>query len=278
MNASGCEMPNAFYRYTSHRVMVCPQIMNLPEGALFEVLAHELGHAIDPCATSYAYAQVEKGSYRRLNSENEDGGAPGGVLLKNISLDKLPTQNILTCLQSKESMGILLPSKADVLAKLDDAIKKTPDDPYLQSKRDRADKQYDKFKYCSEVSGSGHIQEAFADWVASEALNKKLTNVADSSSRNKIAFESQLFFASLDCDNIKEAARAQMKPLQDGSNVKCVDYEKMYEKQKESSANPEFSHPKTEARVERLMLAKPEMKKALNCSEQSSSIAAKECK
>ncbi len=221
VNTAGCEMPNAFYRYESHRVVVCPQIMNLPDGALFEILSHEIGHSIDPCSTSFGLAQIGKGRYRRIDLDIESENLSSGpVVLKEIPLDKLPTQNVLSCLQAKESLGVLLPSKAELLAKLDDVIKKTPDDLYLQSKRDRTDQKYEKFKYCSDVSGSGHLQEAFADWVASEALNKKLANVADASSRNKLAFESQLFFASLDCENIKNSAREQMKFLKEGSDVK----------------------------------------------------------
>lgn len=54
-----CPGPNAFYRPSDHTFQICPQIMELPTKALEFVIAHELGHSIDPCNLSQNFAQAK---------------------------------------------------------------------------------------------------------------------------------------------------------------------------------------------------------------------------
>lgn len=53
----GCEFANAAYQPFKHTVLMCPQMLNMPESTLFFTLAHEIGHAIGPCNSSYDYSQ-----------------------------------------------------------------------------------------------------------------------------------------------------------------------------------------------------------------------------
>jgi hypothetical protein len=67
MNFSGaCDRPNAIYIQDMHRVYVCPELLNFPEGTLRQILAHELGHVIQkmqnyiPCFKDYPKKQVDE--------------------------------------------------------------------------------------------------------------------------------------------------------------------------------------------------------------------------
>lgn len=76
-----CNRPNAIYMSDKHALFVCPNLMNFPDMTLQKVIAHELGHVIDPCTLSY-----------ELNS------IAGIPYLKN------PLQQTVQCLQSKDSI------------------------------------------------------------------------------------------------------------------------------------------------------------------------------
>jgi hypothetical protein len=77
-----CTRPNAIYMSDKHALFVCPNLMNFPDMTLQKVIAHELGHVIDPCTLSY-----------ELNS------------IAGIPYQKNPLQPTVQCLQSKESMA-----------------------------------------------------------------------------------------------------------------------------------------------------------------------------
>jgi Zn-dependent protease with chaperone function len=61
-----CDRPNAIYIPGMHRVFVCPSLMNYPSLTLQQILAHELGHAIQkmqdyvPCFGGYPKAQRDE--------------------------------------------------------------------------------------------------------------------------------------------------------------------------------------------------------------------------
>jgi hypothetical protein len=76
-----CNRPNAIYMSDKHALFVCPSLMNFPDMTLQKVIAHELGHVIDPCTLSY-----------ELNS------------IAGIPYQKNPLQQTVQCLQSKDSI------------------------------------------------------------------------------------------------------------------------------------------------------------------------------
>ena len=64
-----CPGPNAFYSPSEHRFVLCPQILEMPESSLKAIIAHELGHSIDPCIVSGKLLEVE-GTERPPGFEN----------------------------------------------------------------------------------------------------------------------------------------------------------------------------------------------------------------
>jgi hypothetical protein len=44
--AGACRRPNAIYMKSTHEMLICPSLLNLPAFTLKKVLAHEFGHAI----------------------------------------------------------------------------------------------------------------------------------------------------------------------------------------------------------------------------------------
>lgn len=61
-----CDRPNAIYIPGMHRVYVCPSLLNYPSGTLKQIIAHELGHVIQPlqkyisCFKGYPKKQVDE--------------------------------------------------------------------------------------------------------------------------------------------------------------------------------------------------------------------------
>jgi hypothetical protein len=56
---TGCSNgPNAYYDPMSHSFTLCPSIMNFPASTLQAIVAHELGHAIDPCTCSFHLSEI----------------------------------------------------------------------------------------------------------------------------------------------------------------------------------------------------------------------------
>ncbi|MBS1984327.1 MAG: hypothetical protein JST16_09145 [Bdellovibrionales bacterium] len=58
-NPTCADGPNAFYSLADHSMNLCPQILEQPPAALKSVIAHELGHAIDPCTMSYNFLHLK---------------------------------------------------------------------------------------------------------------------------------------------------------------------------------------------------------------------------
>lgn len=58
-----CNRPNAIYIPTMNKIFVCPSLANFPESTLYQILAHELGHAVQklqkviPCFNEYTKEQ-----------------------------------------------------------------------------------------------------------------------------------------------------------------------------------------------------------------------------
>lgn len=54
-----CPGPNAFYNPGTHSFTLCPQVMQLPDASIKAIIAHELGHSIDPCTITSSLIQVD---------------------------------------------------------------------------------------------------------------------------------------------------------------------------------------------------------------------------
>ena len=58
-NIGACSHPNAFYDPTSHTFTLCPQLLQMPSATIQAIIAHELGHSIDPCTATYPLEKIE---------------------------------------------------------------------------------------------------------------------------------------------------------------------------------------------------------------------------
>jgi hypothetical protein len=267
----GCDTPNAFYNPGTHQVTICPQMMNLPDAALFSVLSHEVGHSIDPCQATMNYTLNEK----KISSDAPFSAAIGKVFIfKGIGENQNPFKDVVTCLQTEKSIAVAIPS-------LNESVKNAqqqlitgfgPNADYaviaseLEHEAKRVRQLYNSHKACHETTGNGHMQEAFSDWIASQTLKQKVSEIQETAKAQQYAFESQSFYIGLTCANLNQTAVAYLRPL---IRNKCPALlEKMESADRPTSEGK--SHPATAARVNRIMLATPEMQKALGCQKDES--------
>jgi hypothetical protein len=84
--------PNAFYAPYDHSFTVCPEFLQMPAASIQTVIAHELGHAIDPCTASFALSEA-------VGEKHKTDGFSGGGFFGAASMEgyipftpKLPAQ------------------------------------------------------------------------------------------------------------------------------------------------------------------------------------------
>ena len=73
------QMPQAFFLPQGHKVVLCENLLDLPDATLLRILAHEIGHSIDPCTASCDHMsanqeKIEKhlDEIKSSSSETED--------------------------------------------------------------------------------------------------------------------------------------------------------------------------------------------------------------
>ncbi|MNK97194.1 hypothetical protein D3C87_1175120 [compost metagenome] len=270
--ADGCEIPNAFYSPGTHKVTICPQMMNLPDAALFSVLSHELGHSIDPCQSVKPYTR----SGDKISSENPFfsvytyANQEKDYIFKGISPGQNPFKEVISCLQTQESIGVVIPTlkQAQEKARKDLEVQMggkdfiTPAMAATFADQERSiSLQYESFKTCHELTGNGHMQEAFSDWIASQTLKQKISEIPETAKAQQYAFESQALYFGSRCKNLNETAVSYLRPL---IRKKCPALLEKMESADQRNDGSE-SHPATPVRVNRIMLATPEIQKALGC-------------
>lgn len=287
----GCDIPNAGYNPQTHEVVVCPQLMNLPDSALLSILAHELAHPIDPCQMSMPYSR--DGGI--ISQDEVDVMAPisppQDAFFKGIKAATNPFKNVISCLQKPESMGVKIPSQNNIVAQLrseaenamglkeeiSEANESGDSDvtdtlrAALEERVEGIHRNYEEFKQCFNMTGSGHATEAFADWMSSQVLKQKISEIPDSGKAKTYAAESQMFFMALSCQNLAQSATAAVRPM---IQNKCPGLLKQMEAYEAASGQTD-THPDTARRVSRILYAPPEIQKALGCKKDPGLI---ECK
>ncbi|MGZ3790678.1 MAG: hypothetical protein ACXVCQ_19295, partial [Bacteriovorax sp.] len=297
-----CKFPNAFYSINDHSFTVCPQMLDYPKMALMETMAHEISHSFDSCnfsgkmyktrgpmLTEDAPFEVDikmdpvSGNYQ--NTLNAD---PEGMNPKNRIQDKAlyadhPFSKTLSCLQDSKSVGAQAVNLEEIkkktkekLAELTRIGQNTPNDPmarYLNFLNDHQKEYFDYFQGCDLSDNYGdtvarsQMQEAFADKMASEVIARKLKN-ASKIEAEKSVLEIVLAYDDVCMNEGTGATKVREFAVKEG----CPHYfENMSEEKKILSAlniaDPKFdSHPEEAIRIDRNLLAHPEIRKALKCT------------
>lgn len=265
--SAGCDSPNAWYSASDHSVIICPQFLNYPESSLVWTLAHELSHAFDPCHLAIDFSK--QGAI--FPDWMDDFASSQKKEFPAVASAKNPFNNVLKCLQGKNSTGVAIPSKAVLLKEADQemqAFKKEAKELGIQDldsliaenkeRKKLIQTQYDEFKACPQLTGRGHLCESFADWIAAEVLAAKLQRIPDSIKARDFAYSSQAVFWGTSCSNIRKNLLNNFK-----SAKKCLSNDDLGS----FLANEEGSlhHLSPSRRMNRILLAKPEIKKALGC-------------
>ncbi len=293
-----CPNANAFYSAEDHSFTICPQMLEFPKMAIVETMAHEISHSYDSCSfsgkmyhTRMPPAVVEApfevnlkmqpilGSYS--NTFYED---PEEMKIKDRMQDKMlykdhPFSQTLSCLQDPKSVHAQAMNVADIKQKTKDALdeltrlgQNTPNNGKARQLNFLNDHQdfLDYFQGCDysaagSVLGKTQLMEAFADKIASEIVGKKLKALS------KADAEKALLEISLPydvCSNQDEgAAKLHNFAVKEG----CSNYfeNKTIEEKIVaglSSVKSTFDpHPEGATRIERNILAQPDIRAALKC-------------
>jgi len=273
----GCESANAYFDPESGGVKVCPQLMNLPDSTLLFTLAHELGHAIDPCRMSFGLAKTQRVVPEWMDPITLPAGP---VTTPAVPPSKNPLKSVIACLQSPGSIGAHVPTKEDLLKDIDmefESLKElaaqesVPGEEKLTDlgesnfteEKKKINDHYADFLYCEELAGQKHMQEAFADWVGTEVVADKVSSISDPQKAREYAFASSAFFMGADCANLRQSLTTKMVAAVKKS---CPDLAaKMESFGTATDSLTELSHPASSRRVNKILFSHPTLQKALNC-------------
>ena len=296
---SACTFPNAFYDPDSHSVTLCPQMLNYPKMAIMETLAHEIAHSFDSCNFSGEFyksrgpvvmeeAPFEAdlnmipilGNFKNTTAENLNP-----MDLKNRIQEKMlfkdnPFSKTLSCLQdsasveaqaiSMEKMKIKVQADLTELTHLGENNINNAKARALNYFNEHEEEYFNYFQGCDASKfgplGNTQLQESFADKISSEIVARKLKTLNNEDAQKSI-LEITLSFSHICSNESTGETKLREFAIKEG----CPDYrENMNNEERVLSAlkilNPNFDkHPEDEKRIERIHLAHPEIRKAINC-------------
>lgn len=266
-----CYLPNATFSPEGNQIVVCPQMLGMPEATLELVFAHELAHSIDTCFSSMTLSD-DRGEMK-LTDPN---WAMGKLLVEGVPPSQNPFGKTIQCLQTPGSMGHKLRTNADKIEDLKqyvaglDAEGADPENPEMQkiqgTLRDLEEAKEEN--YCpanDDDQPAKYMQEDFADWMAAQVVSEKLKAEKDPAKAKAAAFETQVLGLQTECPGFeqdqKDHIEKQMKSAgcsrQSQVAVKAIlDIDK---------GQGGAEHPGWNDRTNKIFLAEPEMQKALSC-------------
>lgn len=281
---SYCPSPNAFYDPTQHVLKICPQMMGMPREHLRMVIGHELGHSVDPCGASCPLHVVQAGyetAYSVADLGSVLAGTPGvftGVAAQPVSYQENPFREVLSCLSTSESLNARLADPTQARALLEERIRiqrASGEDPSENVQLlSRITRLVSDFAGCSILPGKSRQQEAFADWLAAEA-------VAVSGASTNLTEIGGMFYA-LECPGVTPDLSTEIMPILQQNN--CLPAEagggienllpEVYQvggylSQLEEAQND--THPPTVDRINRLFRLQPRLRQQMGCGTQETS-------
>lgn len=275
---TNCPSPNAFYDPTQHVLKICPQMMGMPKEHLRMVIGHELGHSVDPCGASCPLHVVFAGGetqYSIADLSTVLAGVPGvgtAVAATAVTYSENPFREVLSCLASPESLNARLADPARARALLEEQIRierasgvSTEQSEQLLAQLPRIMSDY---AGCSILPGNSRQQEAFADWLAAEA-------VAVAGTSTNLTEIGGMFYA-VECAGVTPDLATDIMPiLQQNSCVAAgeqggienllpdVYQVGMYLGQLQQAQDD--SHPATVDRINRLFRMQPKLREKMGC-------------
>ncbi len=296
-----CQGPNAFYSAKTHSFTICPQMLNFPKIALIETISHEVAHSIDSCNLSQVFIQKKgpsiaeeapfeielKTTGPQKNFTSALYGSdynPSSVLQGPMKYKDHPFSSTMSCLKNPKSVGAKTISVGEVTkeakaalialkAKTKGTEKNNTDVSYLQFLNDHGREYFEYLEGCSFNSDGpkgmlrSQMQEAFADKISSEIVAVKLKGKSKTEAEKAI-LEIGLSYSKM-CPNY---APAEKKLIDFAEKEGCKNFfanRTMQEKilRGMDLTDPEFDeHPETSVRLDRNLLAHPDIRKSLQCS------------
>lgn len=250
-------LPNAFYRFVDQGIRYCAGMNDLStsEFTLASVIAHEIGHSIDPCnialgPSDYAF------KYKKIPEQNtsKESVAPNPYDGSN-NLPPLPqmgptgqmgqpvpqTQHYADSNQLQNPYNVLmtcLRSSASIAAQQEQQKNEKSRQSNTQGRshnHGNTSKLKEEIPFC----GQDQIGEATADWYAFEVLPEFIQKRHPNLTKEQYKIGYSNIFRSTDCsDDARE----------DGNFAK---------------------HPITRDRIDKLLMAQPLVRKQIGCSEPS---------
>jgi len=273
-----CVTPNAFYDGLSHTLKICPQMMVMPEAHLRMVIAHEIGHSIDPCAAACPLHQVKNGymtqysilDLPKLYGSNHEQNPPKAM---PIPFKENPYTEVLTCLEGKDSVMARPADGAQMKKLLENQIRLTEEAGQDSSGIKQflaAVPEIEKYYGgCSVLPGNSRQQEAFSDWLAAEAL-------AVSNIPVNLTEIGGIFFVS-DCPGLapditpevmQQLQQYNCLPQQDPQAAFAQVLPEAYQIGQTFGQLQQMdagSHPPSVDRIQRLFRLQPQLKNRLGC-------------
>ncbi len=279
-----CPSPNAFYDPTQHVLKICPQMMGMPKEHLRMVIGHELGHSVDPCGAScplhVVFAQGET-QYSIADLGSAFSGVPGigtAVVAPGITYPENPFREVLSCLATPESLNARLADPVRARALLEEQLRLERaaglDSARTEQLLAQLPRLMSDYAGCSILPGNSRQQEAFADWLAAEA-------VALSGSATNLTEVGGMFYA-VECAGVTPDLASVIMPILQQNN--CVGageqggienllpdvYQAgMYLGQLQQIQDD--SHPATVDRINRLFRMQPKLREKMGCGAEETS-------
>lgn len=295
-----CKYPNAFYNSRNHSFTLCPQFLNYPSMAIKETIAHEMAHSFDSCNLSGNFYK-SSGPEVVLNApfeidikktpgignfRNTRGEEPKELKLKNKIQEKMkyadhPFSTTMSCLTDPRSVGATtlnikaLKKKAKKhLEELTAADRNNPHNALARGANyfdKNAEEYFSYFEGCDisnfgDTLGKSQIQEAFADKISADIMARDLNKMAFTDAR-KAMLEISLGYSNV-CPNETQS----LSKLRDFAvKIGCPNY--LENRTNETiilnqidQIDPGFDpHPTTLKRLEKNLMAHPDIRKVLKC-------------
>lgn len=277
--SGSCDLPNAFFKADSSSIQVCSQILDLPEGALMGILAHEIGHALDPCNASLNYFQYPSGLLRisrfdeLADEEQNTGNQSPELKVKKLELNQYPFKSTVACLQKPDAAHLKKPAQTKQHQRIQQQLMEpdlsVEDRQYLNIKQREIKKAFQDNPFCSSTSDSNHTEELFSDWFSSQVMESFVEKAQSQARKKELSFESFLFLVANSCPGLQQKVKDLFLKGHWGAQLKnCEAFDPTpIDWEKEGIYN---EHPETLTRYDRVLLARPLIRKALQCTQKKS--------